>query len=42
MEWPEDQPDATRALLDWACNEVAYQAITGHLTHDGVLIIDRG
>ena len=42
MEWLQEQPDATKALPDWARNELANQAITDHLTHDGLRIIDRG
>ena len=43
MEWlEEEQPDTARALLDWAHNELAYQAITEQITRDGLRIIDRG
>jgi putative endonuclease len=42
MQWLDEQPDASKALLDWARDELAHQAITDHLTRAGLRIIDRG
>jgi putative endonuclease len=42
MEWLDQEPDATKAMLTWARDELAYQTITDHLTSAGLRIIDRG
>jgi putative endonuclease len=41
MEWLDQEPDATKAMLTWARDELAYQTITDHLTSAGLRIIDR-
>jgi putative endonuclease len=42
MEWPDNKPDTTAALLAWASDELAYRTVTGHLERRGLRILDRG